>query len=147
MSSELMQAEVLPPVTEDTLKRLEAIEAELAKRPQVKIETTHHLHAGVYSRTIFLPKGIMATGVIIKRPTQLIVSGHAVLTSGDKAVELKGYHVLEGLGGRKQIALAKEDTWFTMLFATKAKTVEEAEEEFTDEADRLQTRKEQKCLV
>ena len=135
----------LPPCSSEALEALQRIEDEMAKQPQVTLPVEHHLHAGVYSRTVFIPKGVMACGVIINRPTQLIMNGHARITSGDRVFELEGFRVLEGQPNRKQIAYAIEDTYFTMLFATDAKTVEEAETEFTDEAERLQTRKELLC--
>lgn len=145
--NELTSVSALPPCDGAALEALQRLEDELASRPQITLQVEHHLHAGVYSRTVFIPAGVAAVGVVIKRPTQLIMSGHARLTTGDKVVELKGFCVLEGEGHRKQIAYAIEDTYFTMLFATNAKTVEEAESEFTDEADRLQTRKELLCQV
>lgn len=148
MSSFLAKSSALPPCDGSALEALQQLEDEIASRPQITLPVEHHLHAGVYSRTVFIPKGIVACGVIINRPTQLIMSGHCRLTTGDKVVELEGFHVLDGEGHRKQIAYALEDTYFTMLFATNAKTVEEAETEFTDEADRLQTRnKELLCQV
>lgn len=145
MSSFLARSSALPPCDGSALEALQRIEDEMAKQPQVTLSVEHHLHAGVYSRTVFIPKGVMACGVIINRPTQLIMSGHARVTSGDRVYELEGFHVLDGEANRKQIAYAIEDTYFTMLFATNAKTVEEAETEFTDEAERLQTRKELLC--
>ena len=39
--------------------------------PQVAIQTTHHFHAGLYSRTIRIPAGVMITGALIKIPTLL----------------------------------------------------------------------------
>lgn len=143
--TELARVSALPPCDPKAMKALKEFEEYLSHQPQVRIETEHHLHAGVYSRTVYIPKGVVATGVEIKCPTQLIMSGHARMTVGNEVVELKGYCVLEGGGRRKQIVYALEDTYFTMLFATDAKSVAEAEEEFTDEADRLQTRKELLC--
>lgn len=142
MSNVLVKSAPLPPCTPEAFEKLKEIESQLLAMPQVEIETTHRLHAGVYSRTIKIPAGVAVAGVIIKCATQLIISGHVRLTCGDKVVELQGYHVLNGVPGRKQIAFALEDTYCTMLFATDAKTVEEAENEFTDEADKLLTRKE-----
>lgn len=142
MSNELVRTKPLPPCTEEDFKKLKAIEDQLVALPQVEIETKHHLHAGVYSRTIKIPAGVAVGGVTMKRTTQLIISGHVRLTFGSQAVELKGYHVLDGAPGRRQIAYALEDTYCTMLFATDAQTVEEAENEFTDEANKLLTRKE-----
>lgn len=147
MSNTLVNSAPLPPCTPEALKKLQEIENQLLALPQVEIETVHRLHAGVYSRTIKIPAGVAVAGVMIKCATQLIISGHVRLTCGDKVVELEGYHVLNGTPGRKQIAYAIEDTYCTMLFATNAETVEEAEEEFTDEADKLLTRKETLCQV
>ena len=82
-----------------------------------------------------------AVGTLIRVPTLLIVSGHVRINSGDRVYELCGYHVLEGEINRKQMAWALEDTEITMIFATKAKTVDEAEREFTVEFEQLQNRK------
>jgi len=111
--------------------------------PQVKIKTTHHLHAGLYHRTVFVPAGTVVMGVMVKIPTTLIVSGHAMLYIGEEAREIVGYQIIEGAGGRKQAAYAIEDTTFTMSFATDAASVTDAENEFTDEAEQLLTRADQ----
>ncbi len=42
--------------------------------------------------------------------------------------------------GRKQAYIAHKDTFLTMSFKTNAKTVEEAEAEFTDDHERLMSR-------
>jgi hypothetical protein len=81
------------------------------------------------------------TGVLITIPTVLIVSGHATLFIGGEDVELKGYAVIPASAGRKQAVYAHADTLFTMLFPTAARTVEEAEREFTDEPERLASRR------
>ena len=115
----------------------------LRELPPVKIKTTHHLHAGMYHRTIVVPAGTVVVGVMVKIPTTLIVSGHAMLYIGDEALEIEGYKIIEGAGGRKQAAYAIKDTTFTMSFATPATSITEAENEFTDEAEQLLTRTDQ----
>ena len=140
--TELAWNTVLPPCTAEANANIEALTQELLKRPQVDIRTEHHLHAGVYSRTIYVPAGVVVCGLTIKVPTQLITAGHFVLTDGGRSVELEGYHVLEGSAGRRAAVRCITNSAFTMLFATNAKTVEEAENEFTDEPERLMTRKE-----
>ena len=77
--------------------------------PQAQIRTEHHLHAGVYSRTIYIPKGVLIIGVEMQ-------------------------------------FLATEDTWATMFFATKAKTIEEAEKEFCSDPKQLLTNREENKL-
>lgn len=117
----------------------QALEAEF---PPIHIETEHHLHAGMYSRTVYVPKGAAVVGLTVKVPTQLICCGHFRITDGGIMKELRGVHILDGMAGRRAAVYALENSSFTMCFATDAKTVEEAENEFTDEPDRLLTRKE-----
>jgi hypothetical protein len=56
-------------------------------------------------------------------------------------VHLQGHAVLAASAGRKQAFLARVDTHLTMIFPTRAKTVEDAEREFTDEVDLLASRR------
>ena len=124
----------------DNVRRLEEMALTC---PQVLIETDHTFHAGMYARTIIIPAGVVLTGALIKIATLLIVSGDALVYVEDgPPLELRGYNVLPAAAGRKQAFVAQTDVSLTMIFPTQAKTVEEAEEEFTDEADRLFSRKE-----
>lgn len=134
---------VIHTMNDRALQCVYQLQEKMRELPQVKIKTTHHLHAGLYHRTIFVPAGTVVVGVMVKIPTTLIVSGHAMLYIGEEAREIVGYQIIEGAGGRKQAAYAIEDTTFTMSFATNAATVTEAENEFTDEAEQLLTRTEQ----
>jgi hypothetical protein len=126
------------------VRRLET--ASLAQ-PQVPIPTQHTLHAGMYARTVLIPAGVLITGALIKIPTILIVSGHAMMYGCDGPVELCGYAVFSAFAGRKQAFVAVTDTYLTMVFPTKATTVEEAENEFTDEVDLLASRRDEDRTV
>lgn len=105
--------------------------------PQVGIKTRHQFHAGMYQRTVFIPAGVKITGVPIKIPTSLILCGDAEVFLGYEWVRYTGYCELPASAGRKQAFNAIKDTYLTMMFATKARTVEAAEREFTDEYDML----------
>jgi hypothetical protein len=118
----------------ETVEVIRAFEAECLKQPQVPIRTDHVFHAGVYARTITIPAGVALTGALIKRSTLLIVAGNCRVFTGEAWVELSGTHVIPASAGRKQVFIALSDTHLTMLFATAAKTIEDAENEFTDEA-------------
>jgi len=131
----------LPAMTErgiSDVRRLEALTMEL---PQVDIQTAHKFHAGIYSRTIFMPAGCVITGALIKIPTTLITSGELVVYIGEEAVQLNGYNVLPAAANRKQAFYALTDSYLTMFFATDAQSIEEAESQFTDEADMLLSRR------
>lgn len=133
--------DALPPTTPAALDMVRAIEDRVRAAPQVEIETHHVLHAGVYSRTIMIPAGVVLTGALTKIPTTLTISGHASVLFGDaQEIEIAGYHVLAAAAGRKQAFIAHADTWVTMSFKTTAATVEEAEAEFTDEHAHLMSR-------
>jgi hypothetical protein len=130
----------LPTMREVDLDKVRKLEGELSKLPQADIETLHLLHAGMYQRTIKIPAGVTLTGALIKRSTSLVVSGHCLVYIGEECLSLHGYHIVPASAGRKQAFVAVSDTYMTMSFATQAKTVEQAEEEFTDEAHLLMSR-------
>jgi hypothetical protein len=116
------------------------IENYIATLDHVDIPTFHTLHAGVYTRTIILEAGQVASGVIISIPTTLIINGHLKLLIGNEVAEIKGFNAFIAEANRKQIALAIEKTTIAMIFKTDAKTVAEAEAEFTNEPERLASR-------
>lgn len=130
----------LPAMAPAAIERTRRLEAELRELPQVEIATHHLIHAGLYARTIRIPAGVALTGALIKRATVLIFNGHATVFIGGESRELAGYHVLPASAGRKQAFVAHEDTDLTMLFASDAASVVEAEAEFTDETDLLMSR-------
>lgn len=71
----------LPPMSADSVAVVREFEDAALQLPQVKINTEHALHAGMYARTIMIPAGIVITGVQIKIPTILIVNGDALFTA------------------------------------------------------------------
>ena len=142
MDSTLALLDAFPVTGPEALRKTRDFEAFSLTQPQVEIETQSVLHAGTYCRTIRIPAGVAITGALVKIETVLIVSGSMLMTAGDKCLELEGYSVIRCPSGRKQIMLARSDCFVTMIFATSAKTTAEAEDEFTDEAERLMTRRE-----
>ena len=131
----------LPPMSAVSVDAVRQFEEAALQLPQAKINTEHALHAGMYARTIMIPAGIVITGVQIKIPTILIFSGDALVYGDDGTTQLTGYHVTLGAVGRKQAICALTDTYLTMVFPTAASAVAEAEEEFTDEPERLGSRR------
>lgn len=140
MSNLALSKNHISTMSEVAIDKVRQLEGVILSCPQVKIPTHHLIHAGMYARTIMVPAGIVLTGVLMKIATVLILSGNFVLFAGDEAIELNGYNMLAGSPNRKQAGVARTDTWVTMLFPTDAKTIYEAEEQFTDEADILFSR-------
>ena len=129
----------MSPAAIDNVRRLESLSLTL---PQVPMETHHVLHAGLYVRTWSIPAGVVVTGVLVKIATILIIQGDALVYVGDEgAKRLTGYNVLTGAAGRKQALVAETEVHATMIFPTQARTIEEAEAEFTDETHLLGSRR------
>ena len=141
--SSLMVIDELPVTSGDSLRQTREFEAyQLQAGEQLDLETLNVLHAGVYVRPLKIPAGVVITGAYIKIPTVLIIHGSMKLTAGDKCFTVDGFACFKCPAGRKQIMVAKTECFVTMVFATEAKTVHEAEDEFTDEGDLLLSRKE-----
>lgn len=132
----------LPVMGQSEVDSVRELETAAMRLPQVHIPTDHVFHAGMYARTIKIPAGVALTGAQIKIPTILIISGDTLVYGKNGATRYTGYHVALGQRGRKQAFYALQDTWLTMLFPTGATTVDEAEREFTDEYEKLFSRKE-----
>ncbi len=135
----------IPAMSPEAVAQVDRLEAASLQHTQLDMAIDHFLHAGVYARTVLVPAGVMITGALIKVPTVLIIRGDALVYVGAESHRLTGYAVLPAAAHRKQAFVALEPTHLTMIFPTKAATVEEAEVEFTDELDKLQTRRERPC--
>jgi len=129
----------LAPADRALVEQAQALVREL---PQLDIPTEHLLHAGLYARTVRIPAGSLTVGAHMRRATVLVLNGDATMFVGGEERERRytGYHVLAGAAGRKSMFLAHADTSLTMLLPTGAQTVEQAENEFTDEAAQLLSR-------
>lgn len=109
--------------------------------PQVEIPTEHVIHGGMYARTVRLAPETIITGALIKLATMVVVNGHALVFVGDGWTELEGFNVIPASAGRKQLFIAVGPVEITMIFPTKATSVEQAEQEFTDEHAALLSRR------
>ena len=140
--------QTLPPASQEIIEKIALVEAKIKPHEHLlQVQMEHHLHAGMYARTCRLAANLVITSVYIKSPTLLIVNGDCVVLAGDKWCALKGYNVMAACAGRKQIYVTFGVTEITMLFPSKAQTVEEAEAEFTDEADMLLSRRQDGDIV
>jgi hypothetical protein len=140
MSTVITSSTDIPPTTPEMIEKLNLLEDRLKEEEQLNITTWHTLHAGIYSRTVLLPKGSVVIGTSLKVATTIIISGEGEVIIGNENKYVKGYKVVTGSADRKQGFIAYEDTYYTMSFKTKAKTIQQAEEEFTDDADTLLSR-------
>ena len=137
------QAVAMAAMSQAEVDRVRELETTMLSLPQARIHTDHVFHAGMYARTIMIPAGVALTGAQVKIQTILIISGEVLVYRDGGAKHYAGYSVCLGQIGRKMAFLALQDTYLTMLFPTDATTVDEAEMQFTDEPDKLMSRKEE----
>lgn len=128
------------------MKIVNAVEAKSRTLPQIKVQTEHILHAGMYARTVRLAAKVSITSLLIKVPTIVTINGKCRVFNG-KWQDFDGYNVLPAAAGRKMIYLTFAPTEITMVFPSKATTVEGAEREFTDEPELLISRQSNDDLV
>lgn len=132
----------LPPTTPEIMEKIALVEAKIRPHEStLQIKMEHSLHAGMYARTCRLAANQVITSVLIKIPTILVVNGDCIVLVGDEWKGLTGYNVLNALAGRKQIYVTRAETEITMIFPSNAKTIEEAEDEFSDESANLLSRR------
>ena len=124
------------------VSNLKEIEKKMLTKEQIKLLTIHSLYNGVYTRTILLKENEVICGALIKIPTTLIINGNIQVSDGDSVVDIVGFDVFLCEPNRKQLMKANGNTSITMLFKTDAKTIEEAEQEFTDDFLSLLSRRE-----
>jgi hypothetical protein len=148
MSLQVIQ-KALQPTTKEALDWLDGINQEILKYEQCLVHTRHLIHGGMYARTIILSADTKMVGSIILKPTILVVHGTTSVLSGNDRIELEGYSVLAGESGRKQFFWTHSQVEMTMLVATSAKTVEDAENEVFGEADLLISRRDgsDSCII
>jgi hypothetical protein len=133
---------IVPAMGEYALSKVRELEAELFKLPQVAVRMHHVLHGGMYARTCYIPAGHIAACCLVRVPTIVILSGTAdVYVGKDEPLRLDGYSVVPASAGRKQAFLSITDFALTMVYVTNARTVEEAENEFTAESHMLASRR------
>lgn len=136
----IIKANKIQPITKEDMDLVLALENEVKKLPQMNVVTHHTLHAGVYTRTALLKKGTVSTGSFMKIPTTILINGNLRFLVGKKVHNIIGFKAIPACANRKQFAYAIEDTYITMLFKTNANTIDEAEEEFTDDFEFLISR-------
>ena len=141
------QPNTIAPMSATYLSQVVALQDVVKQAPQAEVSTEHVFHGGMYSRTIKLKADHILVGALIKVPTMLIVSGDVVIHTEDGPIEINGHAVIPAFKDTKRVIRSISDATLTMIFPTEAKTVAEAESEFTDEVDDLMSHHNQNVVI
>jgi hypothetical protein len=118
-----------------------ALEAEMLALPQVDLQTEHLIHGGFSVRTVFIPAGVVVTGALTNLDNICIVCGDITATTDEGTQRLTGFNVIPAGKGFKRAVYAHTDTFWTTIHRTDKATQAEVEDEMTNEAAMLQTRR------
>jgi quercetin dioxygenase-like cupin family protein len=108
-----------------------ALQDAMLARPDlhIRIEPTHYFAHGLYGRAVTLPAGSTAVGHAHAQEHICIISkGRAQVVSEDGVSEITAPATLIIPAGRKNCVHALEETVWTTVHASEAKSPEEAED-------------------
>jgi hypothetical protein len=131
------EQQVLMPVTEaliddgDGLRgKIDRIEQEIAKLPQIEMVTIHHFANGLYARELHIPAGTILTGKIHKTEHINIVSkGRIIVWTEAGMKEVSAPFTMVSYPGTKRVGYALEDTIWTTIHASNETDLVKLEEE------------------
>ena len=91
----------------------------------------HHIKDGIYTREIFMPKGMLVLSFIHKtnHPSFFMSGDMSVITDTGEVKRIKAPMVVHTEIGTQRIAYMHEDTVWVCTYRTDATTVEDAEKE------------------
>lgn len=118
-----------------------ALESHLLTLPQVDLYTSHVIHGGMCARTIMIAPDTVLTGALTNTDNICVVCGDITVTTDEGPVRLTGYHVLPAKAGAKRAGVTHALTAWTTIWPTTLTDIQAIEDEMTDEADQLQTRR------
>lgn len=114
-------------------ERLNNLEQDLLKEPQIEIPVKHRFVGGMYSREITIPKNTLLTGRIHKFDHfDIMLSGDiTVSTDNGEVKRITGLNILEGKAGKKRAGIAHEDTHWITFHSAEERDPEEMYEFLT----------------
>jgi len=129
-------ASLLDSVALSNRDKVNLLEAEMLKQPQVEIPIRHYFSPGVYAREITIPADTLLTGRVHKFAQLNILSGGeiSVLTE-DGMVRVKAPFTVVSPPGTKRIAYAHTECTWTTILHTKERDPDKIEELFTVATD------------
>lgn len=124
----------------DMRAKVERLEAEVGKLPQVCLRTEHVLSGGMYARTITIPAGVVLTGAAHRTDHLCVMVGDIEVLTDEGPKRLTGQHVLATKAGMKRAGYAHAETRWTTICRTDKTDLADIEAELVEEPERLQTR-------
>lgn len=111
-------------------EKINHLESEMMKEPQLEIKTTHYFSDGIYAREIFIPKGTLLVGKIHKTQHLNICSqGEISVLTENGMQRIKAPFTMSCPPGTKRIGYAHENTVWTTIHGTHETDLDALENE------------------
>lgn len=112
-------------------QRVNAIEAEMKKQPQLNLKVENYFSLGVYARALYIPKGTILVGKIHKYPQlNFLMQGSMQVLVGEEVQQVTSPFIVNSPAGTKRIAQALEDCIWITVHGTNLTNVDEIESHF-----------------
>lgn len=128
--------------------RVDQLETEMRKLPQVEIPPVHHFSKGIYAREILIPAGTLLTGKIHKTEHLNIISKGliAVWTEAEGVKRIKAPFSFVAKPGTRRVGYALEDTVWTTIHGTDETDLAKLEETLIEKREALAPTEGSPCL-
>lgn len=112
-------------------QRVNAIEAEMKKQPQLELRHENFFSLGVYARALYIPKDTILTGKIHKYPQlNLLMQGIMQVLVGEEVKQIEAPFIVNSPASTKRIAHALTDCLWVTVHGTNLTDVDEIETHF-----------------
>ena len=116
--------------------RVNALELEMRKMPQLELLTQHYFSPGLYTRALHIPKGCLLTGAIHKYPIlNIMMTGDISVLIGEEVKRIKAPFVIVTPAGSKKIGYAHEYTIWMGVMRTDETDIAKIEDHFVAKSD------------
>ena len=98
---------------------------------QIDLQTEHFFSPGIYTRILYIPKGVILTGKIHKEPIlNIMVKGEISVLLGAEVKRIIAPFICVSPAGSKKIGFAHEDTIWIGCHGTEETDLTKLEERF-----------------
>lgn len=115
-------------------EKIETLESEWKKLPQVEIPVVHRYSGGIYAREIIIPADTLLTGRIYKDDHfDVMVYGDVTVSSDDGLKRLQGFNIFPSKQGKKRAGYTHSETKWITFCSSKEMLNEEYLDHLTTE--------------
>jgi len=114
-------------------QKVERLEREIERAPQVECPVRHYFVPGMYAREMTIPAGVVLTGAVHKTEhLSTISAGRIAVQTDDGVIEIAAPYTFVSKPGAKRAGYAIETTVWTTYHATDTTDLDALVEELTE---------------